>query len=275
MDKYGFSTFVRLASRFLEDDDLDCHRFVSTAMREVILKVSTSVRGDIYLALKDWIESKKPGPRYIGVRAMCEVAKVSEFQLSDECVKSILTNIVGRYFAPNMDEGKIDENELEVALTLFTELIRNRLELVKKALNKAPNLQRTVIGGSRPLLVVYWLVIHILERLPDLLTISDTESVCFKAASFLEHLLASTRSIWPLLSKFADLPELCGRCIQQLAVPAPSDLFAEEAIKNLVTLSVQINEEEFDTVCRRLSVLPKFEIKNESGITKVRFVVAV
>jgi hypothetical protein len=105
--------------------------------------------------------------------------------------------------------------------------------------------------------------------LPNLLTCFDTESVCFTAATLLEHLLASTHSIWPLLVKHADLVELSDRCIQQLSTPSLSDSFAEEAVKNLVTLSVQLDPTAFGAICKRLAALPKSEIKTETGTAKV------
>jgi hypothetical protein len=110
----------------------------------------------------------------------------------------------------------------------------------------------------------------VLGGLPHLLTFSPTETVCCAAATLLEHLLASTKSIWPLLSKHADLPELCQRSIRQLCFQEPSTAFAEEAVKNLVTLSVQVDTETFDYLCKRLATLPRKEVRKELSALKVK-----
>jgi hypothetical protein len=144
VNKHGFATFVRLASRFIEDEDPECHRFASAAMRDLILKVSDSVRNDIYLALNDWIHSDKPGPRYIGARAMAEILKVQEFKMDDERTKNLLNNVIDRHFG-ELDENS-DENEVDIGVKLLIELIRNHLDLVKNALRKATKLQKALIG---------------------------------------------------------------------------------------------------------------------------------
>lgn len=158
IDKHGFSTFVRLASRFIEDDEAECHRYAATAIRELTVKVSDAIRNDIYLATKDWIESEKPGPRYIGARSLTELVKVQEFKLNDERVKAILETVINRYFnkkssineeeEEESEENEDDEseNEVEAALNLLVELIRNYLDLVRNALKKSTTLQTKLIG---------------------------------------------------------------------------------------------------------------------------------
>jgi hypothetical protein len=113
-------------------------------MRELTVKVSNSVRNDIYLALNDWIHSDKPGPRYVGARAMAELLNVQEFELSGERTQDLLDNVVDRHFGALGED--VDKKEVEVGLKLLIELIRNHLDLVKNALRKSTKLQKTLIG---------------------------------------------------------------------------------------------------------------------------------
>ncbi|KAI6183438.1 Small subunit processome component 20-like protein [Aphelenchoides bicaudatus] len=104
VDKCGFSTFVQLASRFIKDDNPECQQRASDSMRELFLKVSNSVRNDIYLALSDWIQSEKPAPRYIGTRAMAELLKLQEFESSYKQAKDLLASAV------DSEDEKLSEN---------------------------------------------------------------------------------------------------------------------------------------------------------------------
>jgi hypothetical protein len=157
---------------------VECHRFAAAAIRELVTSVSDSIRNDIYLAVKDWINSVKAGPRYIGMRALTELVKIQDFVLNNERVKSVLETVINRYFElkpnekarndenvdsheentiengekPVEDDEKPAENdesedEIEVALNLLVELIRNRLNLVRNSLKKGgKSLQAKLIG---------------------------------------------------------------------------------------------------------------------------------
>lgn len=109
-----------------------------------------------------------------------------------------------------------------------------------------------------------------IDALPHLLVFSSTQSACFSAATLLEHLLATTKSIWPMLSKHADLPKLCHQSIKQLCFEGASDDFSALSLKNLVNLSVQIQKEAFSDVCKKLATLAKKEVKTENSSVMVR-----
>lgn len=120
----------------------------STAIGELIVKVSDAVRNTIYLTSKDWIESDKPNVRYIGVRALSELAKFSEFSLNKERVKFLLETIISRYLTHGeiMAIDQEVESEVEYAMKLFVELIRLHLDLAKNVLKANVKLQTTLMG---------------------------------------------------------------------------------------------------------------------------------
>ncbi|KAI6179072.1 Small subunit processome component 20-like protein [Aphelenchoides besseyi] len=246
-DKLGIATFLRLVERFREDNDEEVLKYVSAAVRELIASVSDGVRRDVFTTIEEWLGSKKLGLRFTGARALTELAKTQEFKLNVEQTKSIIIRLK-RCFTRAVTSKS--SKAVEASMMLMVELIRNHLDLFRRVLKKSPKMQKLIIGG-----------------LPALLT-SEESKVRFSAAVLLEHLLASTESIWPLLAAHANFDDLCMASLQQLRQDKVLDPFSEEAVKNLVTLSVQLDEQTFDELCEKLAAFGRTELRRDAGITR-------
>jgi hypothetical protein len=109
-----------------------------------MVSVSGAVRNDIYLATQDWLNSEKSSPRFVGARAASELVKVQEFKMNSAQVKAIISSLK-RYFEANDFDEKA-ERELKASLVLLVELIRNHLDLFKKALKSDSDLQKALIS---------------------------------------------------------------------------------------------------------------------------------
>lgn len=51
--------FVKMAVRLVNDDSPKCRRLVALAIRNLFSSVSEAKLNDIYLSVRDWLESKK------------------------------------------------------------------------------------------------------------------------------------------------------------------------------------------------------------------------
>lgn len=58
-DHYGLLAFVKLAARLMNDESTECRQMIMLAMQKLVVSVSESKRNDLYLATRDWLESKK------------------------------------------------------------------------------------------------------------------------------------------------------------------------------------------------------------------------
>ncbi|CAD5211198.1 unnamed protein product [Bursaphelenchus okinawaensis] len=266
-DKFGFSTFVKLASRFAVEENEDCNKYLKAAVREIVGSVSEKTRNDIYSALKDWLAQPKDAVQHIGSVGLIEFVKTPEIKLHQKQILE-LVQILAKKFGQaepgkNSEESEDEEGEMEVdkdddeegenvetSLILMTDLIRLYLDLVKKCLTNKLSMQKSIING-------------IVQNLQC----NDT-SVQIAASVLLEHLMAATKSLWPMFKKHTDLSGLANSLIYQLRSKALSDGVAEQAIKNLATLASSLTTEQYEELCRKLAGVVRLELKKEETIIK-------
>lgn len=58
-DQYCMLAFVKLSMRFVNDESAECRAMVSLAVEQLLRSVSSSKFNDVYLATRDWLQSKK------------------------------------------------------------------------------------------------------------------------------------------------------------------------------------------------------------------------
>ncbi|CAD5215457.1 unnamed protein product [Bursaphelenchus xylophilus] len=269
-DKFGFPTFVKLASRFASEDNVECLRYLRAAMKEIIGSVSEKTRNDIYLSCKDWLSQPKDAIKSIGAISLIEFIKTPEVKLNQSRISEIINILKGEFSKAkaedNGDEGEEEsleedeeksENEkeeegnaVEPCLNLFTDLIRVYLEQVKKALSKKNDLQKTIINGITQFLQY------------------RNEPIQVTASILFEHLMAASESLWPMFKIHADFSKLCNALIFQLRSKNLSETMAEQAIKNLATLASNLVDKHYEELCHKLAGVVRLELKKEDTITK-------
>ncbi|KAL3993565.1 hypothetical protein ACH3XW_18080 [Acanthocheilonema viteae] len=239
-DRYALLAFVKLAARLMNDESTECRQMVVLTIDKLIISVSESKRNDLYLATRDWLESKKEVFICIAIQTLV-----------------IFNKLRGENFGNTIRELLPTLSKIVLADILYS-YAEESISIIIDSLNllMSERKNQTMQFAAEGLLD------SILREMGPLARCSNSPTVQLSAARFLGSLFSIFNKEYMLLRSDPSPREFIQWTLAQMKTYRLTGELAEQIAKNLVYLFdvVLHSDEDVRWLCHRLSVLCNFEL---------------
>uniref|UniRef100_A0A0R3RU82 DRIM domain-containing protein n=1 Tax=Elaeophora elaphi TaxID=1147741 RepID=A0A0R3RU82_9BILA len=239
-DQYALLAFVKLAARLMNDESTECRRMVVLAVQKLIVSISESKRNDLYLATRDWLESKKEVYICIAIQTLV-----------------IFNKLGGEKFGRTLRELLPTFSEIVCAdiLYLYSE---ESIVIIVDSLNLLMNEHKNQTAQFAE----EGLLDSILREMGPLARCSKSPTVQLSSARFLGSLFSILNKEYMLSRSNPSAREFLQWTLAEMKTYQLTSELAEQVAKNLVYLFdlVLHSDENLRWLCHRLSVLCNFEL---------------
>ncbi|VDM07256.1 unnamed protein product [Wuchereria bancrofti] len=250
-DHYALLAFVKLAARLMNDESAECRRMIVLAIQKLVVSVSESKRDDLYLATRDWLESKKASLIIITVQKLEVYICIAVQALV------IFSRLEGRKFENILRELSPKLSEIVRADILYS-YAEESIGIIIDSLNSlmSEHKNQTTQFAEEGLLD------SILREMGPLARCSKSPTVQLSAARFLGSLFSILNKEYMLSRSDPSAREFLQWTLAQMKTYQLTSELAEQVAKNLVYLFDVIAQSDNDLrwLCHRLSVLCNFEL---------------
>ncbi|CAG9531847.1 unnamed protein product [Cercopithifilaria johnstoni] len=239
-DHYALLAFVKLAARLMNDESAECRQMIVLAIQKLIVSVSESKRNDLYLAARDWLESKKEVYICIAIQTL-----VIFIKLGGENFGNIF-----RELSPTL--SKIFR--ADILYSYSEESIGIMIDSLNFLISEHKNQMMQFAEEG--------LLDSILREMGPLARCSKSPTIQLSAARFLGSVFSTLNKEYILSRSDPSSREFMQWTLAQMKTYRLTSELAEQIAKNLVYLleAVLHSDEDLQWLCHRLSVLCNFEL---------------